>query len=172
MTFDSLSIISQLTHAISAQNEEAVESNRLRRKEIKRTITREEAKKDRTKKIHASILKMIGRASAKSLSGNSLTLPEMFSCFINSENVGMAQYELVHQLRSWDSKTLALLRARSKPFTSAISYTLTQAHQATLQFLPFTRSNPFPTLDKTITSSANWFKRRVRKRRLMKSKHH
>jgi hypothetical protein len=99
VTFDSLSVISQLTHAISAQNEEAVESNRLCRKEIERTITREEAKKDRTKKIHASILKMIGRASAKSSSDDSLTIPETFSRFINSENSGMAQYQLVHQFK-------------------------------------------------------------------------
>ncbi len=99
MTFDSSFVISQLTHAISAQNEEAVKSNRLRREEIECTITREEAKKDRTKKIHASILKMIGRASAKSSSDDSLTIPETFSRFINSENAGMAQYELVHQFK-------------------------------------------------------------------------
>ena len=99
VSFDNSSVISQLTHAISAQNEEAVESNRLRREEIERTINKEEAKKDRTKKIHASIIKMIGRASAKSASDDSLTLPATFTRFINSENVGMAQYELVHQFR-------------------------------------------------------------------------
>ena len=46
---DNASVINQLTNAISLQNEEAIESNNLRRKEIKRQIEREEKKKDRTK---------------------------------------------------------------------------------------------------------------------------
>jgi hypothetical protein len=70
VALDSSSVISQLTNAISAQNEEATESNRLRRQEIERTINKEETKKDRTKKIHHSIINMIGRASAKSQQTN------------------------------------------------------------------------------------------------------
>jgi hypothetical protein len=65
VSFNNSSVISQLTNAISAQNEEAIKSNRLRRQEIKPTINKEESKKDRTKKIHTSIIKMIGHASAK-----------------------------------------------------------------------------------------------------------
>jgi hypothetical protein len=48
VALDNSSIISQLTNAISAQNEEATESNRLRHQELERTINKEETKKDRT----------------------------------------------------------------------------------------------------------------------------
>jgi len=70
VALDNSSVISQLTNAISAQNEEATESNRLCCQEIERTINKEETKKDRTKKIHNSIINMIGRASAKSSTTN------------------------------------------------------------------------------------------------------
>ena len=66
VALDNSSIISQLTNTISTQNEEATESNRLCHQEIDRTINKEETKKDRTKKIHDSIINMIGHASAKS----------------------------------------------------------------------------------------------------------
>jgi hypothetical protein len=46
---DNASVISQLTNAISIQNKEAIESNNLPRKEIKRQIEWEEKKKDTTK---------------------------------------------------------------------------------------------------------------------------
>jgi hypothetical protein len=52
-------VISQLTNAISVQNEEAIESNNLCSKEIERQIEQEEKKKDRTKKIHPVIIDML-----------------------------------------------------------------------------------------------------------------
>ena len=99
VALDNSSVISQLTNAISAQNEEATESNRLRRQEIERTINKEETKKDRTKKIHHSIINMIGRASAKSSTDESVAISATCSRFLNSDNIGMAQYELVHQFK-------------------------------------------------------------------------
>jgi len=72
VALDNSSVISQLTNAISAQNMEATESNRLHRQEIERTINKEETKKDRTKKIHTSIINMIGGASAKSSTDESV----------------------------------------------------------------------------------------------------
>ena len=68
---DSSSVISQLTNVISTQNKEAMESNRLCRQEIKQTINKEETKKDQTKKLHTSIIKMIRSVSAKSSSDES-----------------------------------------------------------------------------------------------------
>jgi len=59
VALDSSSVISQLTNAISAQNEEATESNRLRHQEIERTINKDECKKGSTKTIHTSIINMI-----------------------------------------------------------------------------------------------------------------
>jgi hypothetical protein len=52
-------VLCQLTAAISAQNKAATKSNDLRRNEIQRQLTKDESKKDRTKKIHPSILKVI-----------------------------------------------------------------------------------------------------------------
>jgi hypothetical protein len=98
-TFNNSSVISQLTNAILAQNKEANESNRLRHKEINCIISKDEAKKDRTKKIHTSIIKMLGHVSAKSSTDKSETLTLTCTCFLNSENVGMAQYELIHQCK-------------------------------------------------------------------------
>jgi hypothetical protein len=99
VSFDNNSVISQLTNAISAQNEEAIKSNRLCCQEIKRIINKDESKKDRTKKIHTLIIKMIGRASAKRSTDKSEALSVTCTHFINSENVGMAQYELIHQFK-------------------------------------------------------------------------
>jgi hypothetical protein len=84
-------VISQLTNVISTQNKEAIKSNRLCCQEIKCTINKEELKKDRTKKIHTLIIKMIGQASAKSSTSKLEALSAMCTRFINLENVGMAQ---------------------------------------------------------------------------------
>jgi hypothetical protein len=95
------SVISQLTNAISAQNEEAAESNRLCCQEIERTINKKETKKDRTKKIHNhnSIINMIGRTSAKCSTDKSVAISATCSRFLNFDNIGMAQYKLVHQFK-------------------------------------------------------------------------
>jgi hypothetical protein len=74
-----------------------MESNKLHRQEIKLTINKKESKKDRTKKISTLIIKMIGRASAKSLTDESEILSVTCTHFLNSKNVGMAQFELIHQ---------------------------------------------------------------------------
>jgi hypothetical protein len=42
---------------------------------------------------------MIGRASAKSSTDESVVISASCSRFLNSDNVGMAQYELVHQFK-------------------------------------------------------------------------
>ncbi len=51
VSFNNNSVISQLTNAISTQNEEAIKFNRLRHQEIERIINKDESKKDRTKKF-------------------------------------------------------------------------------------------------------------------------
>jgi hypothetical protein len=99
VSFDNNSVISRLTNAISTQNEEAIKSNRLRRQKIEHIINKDESKKDRTKKNHTSIIKMIRQASAKSSTDESEALLVMCAHFINLENVGMAQYELIHQFK-------------------------------------------------------------------------
>jgi hypothetical protein len=64
-----------------------------------REINKDETKKDRTKNIHTSFIKMIGSASAKRSTDESEVISGTCSRFLNSDNVGMAQYELVHQFK-------------------------------------------------------------------------
>ena len=107
---DNASVISQLTNGISLQNEEAIESNNLRHKEIKRQIKRKERKKDRTKKLHPAIMNMLKRASATDQNDKNNEIAPTFLGFINSNNVGLAQYELIHQFKegSFPDVTFAL----------------------------------------------------------------
>jgi hypothetical protein len=88
----------QLTAAISVQNKEAIESNNLHCNKILRQVSREESKKDCIQKIHPSIIKMICRAAALCSTNETEALPASCSHFINKENAGMAQYNLVHQI--------------------------------------------------------------------------
>jgi hypothetical protein len=92
-------VLLQLTAAISAQNKAATKSNNLQCSEIHRQLSKDKSKKDRTKKIHPSILKMIAHAAAISLNDENKNLPETFIHFVNCDNVGMAQYDLVHQFK-------------------------------------------------------------------------
>jgi hypothetical protein len=91
--------LQQLTTAISAQNKEAIESNNLRQNKILRQVSREESKKDRTQKIHPSIIKMVCRAAALCSTDETEALPATCTRFINQENAGVAQYNLVHQFK-------------------------------------------------------------------------
>lgn len=91
-------LVRQLTHGISAQTEVIAESNQIQERFFERQDNREEAKMDRTKKIYPGILKMIGRAAAAK-GDDSLDIPASCLRFFNHENVGMAQYDLVHQFK-------------------------------------------------------------------------
>jgi len=64
-----------------------------------RGLYKDETKKDRTKKIHNSIINMIGHASEKSSTDEAVAFSASCSRFLNSDNIGMAQYELVHQFK-------------------------------------------------------------------------
>jgi hypothetical protein len=59
VVIDNALVISQLTNTISLQNKEAMESNNLCHQEIEWQIEREEKKKDRTKKLHPTIVNML-----------------------------------------------------------------------------------------------------------------
>jgi hypothetical protein len=87
------------TNAISAQNEEVMELTGSAIKKIERKINKEETKKDRTKKLHPSIVKIIGHVSAKSSTDESEAISATCTYFLDSVNVGMAQYKLVQQFK-------------------------------------------------------------------------
>ncbi len=84
-------MLCQLTTAITAQNKAATKLNELRQNKIQCQLSKDESKKDRTKKIHPSILKMVSRAAARVLNDENEELPDTFTRFINCNNVGMAQ---------------------------------------------------------------------------------
>ncbi len=96
---DNASVISQITNAISLQNKEAIESNNLRCKEIERQIEHKEKKKDRIKKLHPVVLNMLKRASATNHNNENNEIAPTFLQFINSDNIGLAQYKLIHQFK-------------------------------------------------------------------------
>ena len=56
--------LQQLTHGLSAQTEVLAESNLIQNRFYQCQEVREDSKRDRTKKIHPSIIRMIGRATA------------------------------------------------------------------------------------------------------------
>jgi hypothetical protein len=92
-------ILQQLTTAIAAQGKATTETNDLCRMETQHQQIKEENKKDCTKKLHPSILKMVSRAAATHSTDNNEALPATFTCFINCDNVGMVQHDLIHQFK-------------------------------------------------------------------------
>lgn len=90
-------ILQQLTASIARQTEEAATSNQLRKDEIERKRELDDEKKDRTKKIHKSIIRMLENASATSAMEIDLDMAESCMKFINSDSKGTAAQELSHQ---------------------------------------------------------------------------
>ena len=58
------SVLAQLSEAMGYQTEEAKESNRLRREEIRNREERDDSRKNRLKKLHASTMNMITMAAS------------------------------------------------------------------------------------------------------------
>ncbi len=155
VSFDNNLVISQLTNAISTQNKEAIESNRLHCQEIEHTINKEESKKDRTKKNHTSIIKMIGRASAKSSTDKSEALSATCTRFINLENVRMAQYELIHQFKELGFPDIGFAQSTVQALYIGDFLYSKSSTPSNSQSLLFTKLNHSQTLNKRTTSSAN-----------------
>ena len=97
---DNASVFLQLSTAISKQSEEAGIANRLRREEIDRAIERDESKKDKTNKLHSSIMNML--LMAASIDGDQAAneLPATCLSFFNKETEGLADQELRFQFEA------------------------------------------------------------------------
>ncbi len=76
-----------------------MESNNLCREEIEQQIKREEKKKDRPKKLHPTIMNMLKQATATDRNDKDKEIAPTCLRFINSDNVGLAQYELIYQFK-------------------------------------------------------------------------
>jgi hypothetical protein len=102
LVINSALVISQLTNAISLQNEEAMESNNLRCKEIERQVERKVKKKDKTKDLHPTIMNMLLHAATTHSNNEREEIEIAPTCqhFINAKNISLAQYELIHQFKT------------------------------------------------------------------------
>jgi hypothetical protein len=92
-------VISQLTNAISLQNKEAMELNNLCHQEIEQQIKQEEKKKERTKKLHPTIMNMLKQAAATDWNDKDKEIAPTCLRYINSNNIRLAQYKLIHQFK-------------------------------------------------------------------------
>ncbi len=100
LVINSALVIRQLTNAISLQNEEAMESNNLRRKEIERQVESKEKKKDKTKDLHPVIMNMLLCAATTHSINEREEITPTCQCFINAKNFGLPQYKLIHQFKT------------------------------------------------------------------------
>ena len=101
LALDGNTVISQLTNALTIQNEYLEDANVINRKNQILAEERKEKEKDRTKKIHPAILTMLKRAAATDPHDDNSDIAPSCLRFINSDNVGMAQFELTHQFASY-----------------------------------------------------------------------
>ena len=87
-------VLVQLTRSISRQTEEAETANLLRREKLQRMKEKDESKKDKTKKIHSSILNKMRMASSTDGDRAAGELVESCKAFMNSETTGLEDQEL------------------------------------------------------------------------------
>ena len=100
LVLDGNTVISQLANALTIQNEHLEDANVINHKNQILAEERKEKEKDRTKKIHPAILSMLKRAAATDPHDDNSDIAPSCLRFINSDNVGMAQFELTHQFAS------------------------------------------------------------------------
>ena len=101
LTLEGNTVISQLTNALTIQNEYLEDANVINRRNQILAEERKEKEKDRTKKIHPAIISMLKRAAAVDPHDDDSRIAPSCLRFINCENVGMAQFELTHQFASY-----------------------------------------------------------------------
>jgi hypothetical protein len=101
LSLEGNSVISQLTNALTIQNEYLEDANVINRRNQILAEERKEKEKDRTKKIHPAILSMLKRAAAVDSHDDESEIAPSCLHFINCDNIGMAQFELTHQFASY-----------------------------------------------------------------------
>jgi hypothetical protein len=101
LVLDRNTVISQLANALTIQNEHLEDANVINHKNQILAEERKEKEKDQTKKIHPAILSMLKRAAATDPHDDDSDIAPSCLRFINSDNVGMAQFELTHQFASY-----------------------------------------------------------------------
>ncbi len=102
LVLDGNTVLSQLTNALTIQNEFLEDANVINRKNQIMAEERTEKEKDRTKKFHPMILNMLKQAAATDAHDENSYIAPSCSRFINSYNVGMAQLEIIHQFETYN----------------------------------------------------------------------
>ena len=109
-------ILLQLWNGISCQNNEAQAMNDLLTCQLDHNIEKDDKKKDRLKKLHPSVSKLLLFASAEDAHTVPSDVTEACKRFINSETEGLADLELNIQLQERNLLDVAF----SSGFTQAI----------------------------------------------------
>jgi hypothetical protein len=153
LVLDGNTVISQLANALTIQNEYLEDANVINRKNQILAEERKEKEKDQTKKIHPTILTMLKRAAATDPHNDNSDIAPSCLRFINSNNVGMVQFDSLTSLLLTDWTTSVLPQERSKLFTSESLCTAIPAPQAISHSLHFTNKLQTQANSKWITLS-------------------
>ncbi len=146
-------VISQLTNALTIQNEFLEDANVINRKNQIMAEERKEKDKDRTKKFHPTILNMLKRAATTDpLDENSNIAPSCLR-FINSDNVGMAQLELIHQFETYNLDDVGFAAGTVQALHVGEFLYVIQAPQAITQSLLSPNKLQMPAVSRWIISS-------------------
>ena len=101
LALDGSTVIGQLTNTFTIQNEHLEDANVINRKNQIPAEGCKEKETDRTKKIQPAILSMLKQAAVIDPHDDNSNIAPSALRFINSNNVGMAQFELTHQFASY-----------------------------------------------------------------------
>jgi hypothetical protein len=88
-----MDVLYQLTASIARQTEETLTSNQLHKNKIERNREHDEEEKDRTKKIHKSIIRMLENAAAASALEVNLELVKGCQKILNADTKGSVEQD-------------------------------------------------------------------------------
>jgi hypothetical protein len=101
--------------------------------------------------IAVKLLKIIACVAAATSNDVNKDLLATFTCFVNCENVGMAQYNLVHQFKEQDFPDVAFALDTTQAFFIGEFLYSNWAHPATSQFLLSTSKSQIQMIASKIT---------------------
>ena len=94
------SVLSQLNSNLARQNELNEDAIEMRRQELDRLKEKDEAKKDRTKKLHKRVLHMLRMIAGSDCDDERPDISEDLKNFLNSESAEIAEQEFLDQFRA------------------------------------------------------------------------
>ncbi len=101
---------------------------------------------------------MVSRAAPTHSTDENEVLPTTFTHFINCDNVGMAQHDLIHQFKDLGYMDVSFASGTTQALYMGEFFTQIQAPQVTSQSLLSTNKSQIQTSVRMTTSSATCFK--------------